>query len=362
MMSWGSRSGVVAALCAAAFALGACNEQALEGHAADAGPPVGGLTPEQAAAVVAKVGDRVITLGDFAAALDRMNQQDRLRYQTKEQRRKLLDEMIDNELLAQEARRRGLDKQEAVQQQVDLVLRDAMLAQAREGLPTLDAIPAAEVREYYEQHKDRFEEPERRRVSAIVMKERGEAEKVLGEAKHMKSDAEWGDLCAKHSLEAPKQRDPAAPNELACDLGIVGPAGDPRGVSPKVPEPVQRALFTIGDVGQIYGELVEAEGKQYVVRLTGRTAGHARTAADAERSIRIMLYQEKARQREAELVDGLRKKFAVQTDERALGEVRMPAGLERVTPHWDKDAGPDPDERDAPAASAAPERKGHGPR
>ena len=52
------------------------------------------LSPEQATRTLAKVGDRVITLGDFAATLERMDQFDRLRYQTKERRKELLDEII----------------------------------------------------------------------------------------------------------------------------------------------------------------------------------------------------------------------------------------------------------------------------
>jgi peptidyl-prolyl cis-trans isomerase C len=338
MVLWNCRarrpSVAVALVGAAALWLGACNEQALEGHAPDAGARVGGLSPEQASAVVAKVGDRVITLGEFAAALERMNQYDRLRYQTKEQRRKLLEDMIDSELLAQEARRRGLDKQEGVQQQIDLVLRDAMLAKARESVPALEAIPADEVSDYYAKHRDRFEEPERRRVSAIVMSDRADAENVLGDAKRMKSDAEWGELFFKHSLTAPKQRDALAPNELAGDLGIVGPVGDGRGDSGKVPEPVQRALFTIADVGQVHGELVEADGKLYVVRRVGRTAGRSRSLVEAERSIRMLIYQERVRAREAEVVAELRRKLGVQTDEKALAEVKLPAALERVSPHW----------------------------
>ena len=38
------------------------------------------LTPEQAAKVLAKVGDSTITLGDYVAALEHMDQFDRLRY------------------------------------------------------------------------------------------------------------------------------------------------------------------------------------------------------------------------------------------------------------------------------------------
>src|SRR5271165_3241911 len=65
------------------------------------------LTPEQAAKVLAKVGDSTITLGDYVAALEHMDQFDRLRYQSPERRKELLNEMINVKLLAGEARDKG---------------------------------------------------------------------------------------------------------------------------------------------------------------------------------------------------------------------------------------------------------------
>ena len=183
--------------------LAACNEPALKQTPADAGPPVGGLTPEQGARVVAKVGDRTITLADFARTLDRMDQFDRLRYQSKERRKELLEEMIDVELLAAEARRLGIDKEPDTQDAVRTILRDAILAQSREGMPSPAAIPDAEIRAYYDAHLDRFTEPERRRVAAIVMTDKKEAQKVLKDAQKVNTPTEWGELIFKHSLTAP---------------------------------------------------------------------------------------------------------------------------------------------------------------
>src|SRR5579859_7637698 len=98
----------------------ACNEKALErGGSSDGGQGASSLlTPEQAAKVLARVGDRTITLGDYVAALEHMDQFDRLRYQSSERRKELLKEMIDIELLANEARAKGYDKDPLAEQQV----------------------------------------------------------------------------------------------------------------------------------------------------------------------------------------------------------------------------------------------------
>lgn len=345
------RAQVIPALLAAAALLTGCGDSTPK-PPPEAGAPVSGLSAEQSARVLARVGDRVITLGDFARTLERMDQFDRLRYQSKERRRELLSELVDVELLAQEARRRGLDKEADVQDAIRQLLREAMLAQARQGLPALADIPAEDVRKYYEANTDKFNEPERRRVSAIVMKSRPEAEKVLKEAEKAGNASGWGELFYKHSLTAPKERGPNAPLDLAGDLGIVGPPDDARGGNPQVPEPVRAAVFRIGNIGGIAGELVEADGKFYIVRMSGRTAGHNRTLAEADRSIRVTLLQLKMQERERAMEEELKQKFKVEINEAALSSVQMPEQLS--VPASGASPWASPPQQGAPDAGAQP--------
>jgi parvulin-like peptidyl-prolyl isomerase len=312
----------------AATAVG-CNERALDrakhvdgGLAAAAGK----LSPEQASRVLAKVGDRTITLGDYAATLERMDQFDRLRYQSPERRKELLDEIIDAELLAQDARKKKLDQDPETQQAIRQVLRDALLAEARQNVPPPADIPAEEVRAYFDAHRDDFREPERRRVAHIIVKDKESANKVLALAK--KANArEWGDLFQHYSLDAPKKTAPAAPPvplELAGDLGIVGPPGDARGDNPRVPAEVRAALFELAQVGDVAARPVQAEGGFHVVRMVGKTDAHERSLSDADRSIRVALLQAKIAENEKNLETELRKQFPVTIDEQALSKVQVP--------------------------------------
>jgi peptidyl-prolyl cis-trans isomerase C len=323
-------------------ALVGCNEAPLQ-PLPDAGPPVAGLPADQAARTIARVGDRTITLGDFARTLERMDQFDRLRYQSKERRRELLEELVDVELLAAEARHQGLDKDPETADALRVILREALLNQTSEKLPTPAQLGDQEVRDYYESHADKFSEPERRRVAAIVMSDKKEAAKVLKDALKVKSAPEWGELFAKHSLTAPKPtRGPANPAELAGDLGIVGPMEDAHGNNPKVPDPIRAVAFKIKDVSEVFPDLVEVEGRQFIVRLQGITKPHKRTLAEADRAIRVLLIQEKANQIEHELQVELEKKFPVEIDEAALAAVKIPTGIDKAEP---------PPEREHPRTS-----------
>lgn len=336
-----------------------CDESALQEvpEAGARGEPVGGLPADQAARIVAKVGDRNVTLGDFARTLDRMEPFDRLRYQTKERRRELLTEIIDVELLAQEARRRGIDKRPEVQDAIRQLYRDALLSKLKDSLPPPAAIPAEEVKAYYDANADKYNEPERRRVSAIVMTNKAEAEKVLKLAQKVKSPAEWGDLFLQNSINAPKTRGANDPVDLAGDLGIVGPPDDPRGGNSRVPDPVREAAFKLPTVGAVADSVIGVDGKYFIVRLSGLTSGHRRTLQEADRSIRVAILQQRLQDMETKLDEELRAKFKVEIDDKVLGDIHLPSALVDAatapSPHAKKQQEEAPDGGAPPPASGA---------
>lgn len=299
-----------------------CSEDLPGADTAAPGPStsVGVLSAELARQVLAKIGDRELTLGDYAAALERMDRFERSRYQSAERRRQLLDEMIAVELLAEEARRRGLDDEPDVQRRIDQVLRDLVLAELRATLPGPEAIPESEVRAHYAEHRSDFAIPERRRLSVIVLATRQQAEAVLAEAREA-SPARWGELVRSRSL----RREPAGQGDegLRGDVGFVTAPGSEPEESGGLPEVVRRAGFAISAPGQVHAEVVEADGKAYVVRLVTRNPAGLRSYAEAERAIRVTLAQRRIRQAEAELERELRARFPVEIDREALARIRV---------------------------------------
>lgn len=295
------------------------------------------LTPEQAQQVLARVGDRTITLGEYVAALERMDTFEQLRYQSVERRRLLLNEMIELELLAQEAQRRGLDKLPETQERLRQMLRDELLRDLRQKAPSPTEIPQAEVRQYYEDHRADFNEPERRRVAHIALPTEALAREVLAKAQKALAqpapdreesrplaNKEWGKLVATYSVEKPSRALGTIPPDLAGDLGIVGPPGHPRGENPRVPEALRSAVFRIEKDGGLLPEVISSGGKYHVVRMTGRTEARQRRFEEAERTIRVALVQKIIAWREAELEKELRAKYPVTINREALSQARTP--------------------------------------
>jgi peptidyl-prolyl cis-trans isomerase C len=164
------------------------------------------LSPEQAAKVLATVGKRNITLGDYVATLERMDQFDRLRYQSPERRKELLEELINIELLAQEAERQGYDKDPVAQEERRQILKDAYLSQLRKDAPKPVDVPAGEVRAYFDAHRADYKDPERRRASAIVLKDELAAKLTLKDALATNTALGWGELARARSMDPAAHR------------------------------------------------------------------------------------------------------------------------------------------------------------
>jgi hypothetical protein len=304
----------------------ACSNGAPSGAIAPDAGAGGRLTPEQASQVLAKVGARTITLGDFAAALERMDPFERMRYQTKDRRQALLDEMINIELLAREAERRGLDERPETIELVRQFQRDELLARLRASLPRPADLPAADVSRYYQEHKGEFLEPEQRRGAEIVLADLALARRVLREAAGASPDR-WSELVQKYApAAAPPPGDKTAarpPIDVPGDLGFLSREPDAPGPDAPgdVPAPVREALFKIDSPGGVYPEPVTVDGREHVVRLVSLREPRQRSLAEVDLQIRLRLVERREAEAKGALIAQLRQQTSVNVDEGALERV-----------------------------------------
>jgi peptidyl-prolyl cis-trans isomerase C len=287
-------------------------EQKKAAPSADARDPVTGLTAAEGAEVLARVGDRAITLGQYAASLARMDRFERLRYQSEDRQKELLDEMIKVEILAQEARRRGLADDPEVQLRTMQALRDELLLDLKRNLPKPEQLSERDVRAYYDSHKNELTEPKRHRVLALVVGS-PELGKQLATDAQAASGQRWAELAKRYSLERRGLEADAAP-ELAGDLGFVSAPGEARGENAEVPPEVRAAVFRLSEIGQVLAEPVLADGKYYIVRLGGISAARDRSLADADGTIRAELLRQRYLTDERALLDRLAKEYPVKVD------------------------------------------------
>jgi len=291
------------------------------------------LSPERASQVLARVGERTITLGDYAAALERMDPFERMRYQTEDRRQALLDEMINVELLAREAERRGIDRRPETVELVRQYQRDEVLARLRASLPRPSDLPEAEVSRYYQEHRAEFFEPELRRAAEIVVDDAAVARDIVREAAGVTPER-WLELVQKYSPSAaPPAGDKVAPRppiEVPGDLGYL--AASPDQPSDPVPPAVRQAVFTIAEEGQVHPAPIAASGRQHVVRLISVRAARQRSLAEVDALIRVRLIEARQAAARQELLGRLRASTPIQVEQAALDRVEPPSPAAGASP------------------------------
>src|SRR5437764_12603917 len=128
--------------------------------------------------VVAKVGEETITADELKHRLDETSPFLRARYNTLDRKKEFLENLIRNELLAQEALRQGLDKSPQVKEQMKrAMIQELIKKQVDEKLSGAD-IADAELKKFYDAHVEDFVKPERARVFHIQLSAKDAKEKA----------------------------------------------------------------------------------------------------------------------------------------------------------------------------------------
>lgn len=280
--------------------------------------PRHGLTREQAAEVVARVGDTTITVGQVADALAEQSPYLRARFNSPERRREFLDNMVRFELLAQEARRRGLDQSPEVQRTRKQMMIQQLLRERVEDVVTLSSISDEDIGAYYESHRDEFNKPEQVRASHIFIRDRAKAERVLREITANATDVLLFRRLAEENDEDPE----TSQGSRRGDLRFFSRDGTREDAAP-VPREVAEAAFSLTDIGAVHPTLVRAGEGFHIVKLTGRRAALSRTLEESRRPIQNRLWRERREQAADELVARLRREAQVNENVDVLESVRV---------------------------------------
>ena len=321
LSSWGRLAVLVA--CSTVGAWG-CSGKGDEAKSDDsAAQKVHGLTAKQSAEVLARVGDVEITAGELAARLAEQSPYVRARYENPEHRREFLENMVRFELLAQEAKKRGLYDLPEVEQAKKQAMIEELLRQEVGDSLDLGSITDEEVRAYYEKHRDEFNQPEQVRASQIVFQNRAKAETTLVELSQINDDGElFRHYVAEHSTDG-------ATKERHGDLGFFSRPGIDRGS--EVPPTIAEAVFAIEELGAIHPEVVEHGGAFHILKLTARREALHRSLDEARRAVQHRIWRQKRKAATDQLLERLRKEAQIKKDGSALEEIQV--DLPGAAPH-----------------------------
>jgi peptidyl-prolyl cis-trans isomerase C len=305
------RFSALAALTLLALGLPACKKNKGKGKS-------GGGDPSQ---VVAKVDDAVITVGDVQERINKQSPFVRARYTTNEKKKEFLDSLIRFEVMANEAERRGYDKDPEVLRVMKQQMISKFLQKDFESKLKVEDVPDADVEKYYKEHPAEFNQKDEVRVSEVVVKEKGKADKAYAEAKALPKAAampttpegkQFKDIVTKYSDdEDAKQR--------GGDLGFFDKE------STRYPKPVVEAAFKLAEVGDVAPPIKTDKGF-VVIRLTQKRPGFSRPLAEVKRQIQQRLFRDTRTKAMDNFVNDLKKKSTIEVKEDNLAKIVIDTG------------------------------------
>jgi peptidyl-prolyl cis-trans isomerase C len=281
-------------------------------HATGAGPTAPPQSAEELSAPLAKIDDVVITLGQFQEQINRQSPYIRARYTSLEQKKEFLDSLIRFEVLAKEALRRGLDRDPEVVRTMKQVMIQKLMKDEFDAKITADSVSEAEMKAYYDANVADYVKPEEVRVSAVIVKNKAQADRVAAEAKGDagKTNKGFRDLVTKYSSDE--------------DTKIRG--GDLRyfaADTKDVPHPVAVAAFALINTGDVSGTVDAGNGTFYVLKQTGRRRSVTKGLGDAKPQIRNKLFRDKRLEAQKTFLEGLRAQAKIEINEPNLAKVRI---------------------------------------
>jgi len=244
--------------------------------------------------VVARVGDKAIYGNQVEKFLENLPPQVSSRYGPERIRREIVDGFVSMEMLASEARRRGIDKREDVKLRIEMLIDQTLAREVEEELKKGITVEEPEIKKYYDEHKDRYGSNTRVHARQITASTEGEAKSVLEKAR---KGEDFAELAKKYSKD-----DFAGKGG---NLGIVREG--------KLPPDLEKAVFSLKE-GQTSPVIKTDNG--YVVLFAEKVSKSQEKPFDqVKKSIERVIMREKLNKTVADLKADIKKKTKVEINE-----------------------------------------------
>lgn len=321
------------------------------------------LSPEQRKVVVAKIGERVVTLGELEQRLLAEPVVVQSQFASVQKRKEYLAKLVQFEVMVLEAQRRGLDKDPEVVEAMRQAMVRKFLQTALPDDVDPKSLPEADLKAYYDANQAVFHKPDQVELSHMLIADKAKAEQVRTEIEKgaqgntAKLVALWNDYVVRVS------EDKVTAPYLGA-LGLVSKTPLPGASQAEIdrqaalPKALVDAAFALEPFS--LGPVVQSEKGYHVLMVTSKSPAVEKSFADAKESIRSRIAKRERDLRRQQLLQDLRDKAKVQIDDDAVRLVPPPK-IERapklagpgVHDH-DEHGGGDHDDEAAPAAAPGP--------
>lgn len=285
------------------------------------------LTPEQRAIVIATIGTTTITLGELEARLAQESPVVRSQHASVQKRKDYLQKLVQFEVLAAEARRRGLDNHPDVVEQLRQAMVRQFLLEAVEGDMKPEQVTEADLRAYYDSNPALYHKPEQVEVSHILVADKLQADKIATELR-TGSDGNTARLVTLWNDYVVRLSDDKATAPYLGALGLLSLAPPP-GATPAELERLKNVPQVLIDTAfackpmEVCG-VVQGPTGWHVLMVTSRSPAVERSFDEAKDSIRPRIVKRERELRRQKLLDDLRAAAKVEVNADAVRLIPNP--------------------------------------
>ncbi len=287
------------------------------------------LSAEQRGIVLARIGDKTITLGDLEARLAREAPVVRAQYMSVPKRKEFLANWVHFEVLAGEARRLGYDQAPDVVEATRQVMVRRYLEEAVAEHVKAEDIGEAELRAYYDGHPELYHKPDQVQVRHMRFDDEAAARKIGDELVRGSDDSTarlmqlWNDYVGRHSKDRR-----TVPYLGSLGLVSLEPTTGTSDVEQARMAAIPRAVIEAAMALEPYklSPPVQSDQGWHLLLVTSKSPAIDSPFESVVESIRGRLVKERRDDRRERLVDEVRARTHVEVNDDAvrLIEIQMP--------------------------------------
>ena len=289
------RSSVVA-LCFAA----ACANESPTSSTAPAPKPVSGGT------VIATYGDHRFTTEDFTREVERLPPRSRAQLTTPERKRQFVDNYILNELLSEQGREKGYDKDPDIVRQVDDLRARLVVQRVMRDYQEAPVLTEEDIKAYYEQNQRLFSGAQIHAAHILVKDE------TLAKQLKAQLDADpskFEELAKANSVDT-------ATAARGGDLGFFGQG--------RMVAEFERTAYQLQNPGDI-SQIVQTPFGYHIIKLIEHKDGPNKPFEEVKERIRVALTNQRRQELVAKRFDKVKADAKISIDEAALAKAEVPA-------------------------------------
>jgi peptidyl-prolyl cis-trans isomerase C len=211
----------------------------------------------------------------------------------------VLNELIRQQLLVQDAEAQGIDRQEDITAAVEDFRRTLLVQELASRLTKDKAATEKDAKEYYEANKEIFVDPIEWKVREIVVADEAAAKNILVQ---VLQGADFGEIAKAQSK-----------GKTAANGGVL-----PVFTTDKAPFAAMQAAIVNLDAGGTSGVFKGPDG-YYIVKVDEKKGGAAKAFADVKEDVISGLTLRKQQEAILEHIDELAKKIKVEVNKDLLG-------------------------------------------